>query len=50
MSKSLLICCQCGWKVDPGLMFLHNTLDKWIPPCSVCEGILEGYRVLDERI
>jgi hypothetical protein len=48
VSNPVLICYRCGWKVDKGLTHLVKQLDEWIPPCSVCNGILEGYRILND--
>jgi len=42
----VLICSNCGWKVDKGLFFLFKNLSEYVPPCSVCESVMEGFRIL----
>ena len=49
MSNQVLICSKCEWKVDDGLSNLFK-LDAWLPPCSVCNGIMEGYRIIEKGL
>ena len=41
----LLICSKCEWKVDQNFRY---ELDDLLPPCPVCESVMEGFKVIEK--
>lgn len=47
MGNAMYICSKCGWKVRLNMLF---DLNKWLPLCSVCEGTMDGFRIIDKGL
>lgn len=43
-----LICSNCGWK--PSYPSELYKIDAWIPPCPICESVMEGYEIKDASL
>lgn len=41
--KAVYVCSKCEWKFTLGMDF--GSLE-WLPPCPVCNSIMEGFRIL----